>query len=223
MALDADDIKKINELLSSGLKTALDARDQDIAGLIKKHLDPVNREIESLKSKGVAAGDDDDDADSGKAKGKGRGKDSDPEVAREVARLRKMVEDRDKELQTRQQAERRSKLESAARNELLMRGVPAERVDVALAYLRDRLAYEGDTDKMGLANKDKYGNDVLEPLGDALGSFLGTTEGKIFLPPSGGQGTGEAAGGAPPPTTKEGKFDWDSAARNLNLKPLMGG
>lgn len=208
MALDADDIKKIADLIaasnaelkksmvdSDAVGKMLDARDAKTSKAIEEKL------AEAAKVK---------PADDAKAKPK----DGDvpaPLQARLDALERETKEAKEaaaSEKAQRETAEQLNAFETAA----IAAGVAPERVRGARAVLHleeKRIGYTTDG-KPGLKFNRK-GYDEILPMADGLKEWLSTDEGKAYLPPTGSQGTGGGKGA--PNTTTNGEV---SAASILN-------
>ena len=194
MALDDADKKTIADLIAAALKP------ETIGAAVKAHVDAAVKPLQDRldvaeKAAKEAAEKAGKPADEGKSDGKGKGKDADPETAKEVAALRARLEASDK---AREEAEARSKAEArsnAAREALAKAGVPADRLPHAMAYLDTQGVIAADKDgKVGWKGKDRFGVDALLSLEDGAKAWAATPDGKLYLPPSGAQGTGTGAG-----------------------------
>lgn len=81
----------------------------------------------------------------------------------------------------------------AAREALAKAGVPAERVGIAMAYLKDQGVL--DIEKGGWKGKDKLGMDATLGLDEGAAAWLKSDAGKLFLPPTQATGAPNPGGG----------------------------
>lgn len=197
MALDEADKKYIADLLK-GLLTGDDLKNvvgeaakAHVTAAVKPLQDRLDATEKTVKDSAEKAG---KPADEGKGKD-AKAKDADPETAKELAALRASLEN---ERKAREEAENRSKAEArdaAAREALAKAGVPADRLPHAMAFLGTQGVIATDKDgKPGWKGKDRFGVDTLLPLEDGAKAWASTPDGKLYLPPSGAQGTGTGAG-----------------------------
>lgn len=195
MALDEADKKYIAELLAGALKP------ETIGAAVKAHVDAAVKPLQDRLDAGEKAAKDAKEAaekagkpaDDGKGKD-GKGKDADPETAKELAALRARLEASDK---AREEAENRSKTEArdnATREALAKAGIPADRLPHAMAFLGTQGVIADKDGKVGWKGKDRFGVDAVLPLEEGAKAWASTPDGKLYLPPSGVQGTGTGAG-----------------------------
>ncbi len=202
MALDPDDLVAIKNLLAE----QAGEWDKALPGLVSKQVTAALGDVDARIAAALPK------ADPKGKKAKGDDVDLGDSVADEVAKLRKMVEAREKALAEAEAQAKQERLQGAARDALAKAGVPADRLPVAMAFLRDRLAYDGEA--IGMKAMDRFGTETVQGFDEAIPAFLKTTEGKLFLPASGSQGTGTGAG-RPAPRTTEGKTDWSQLKQGM--------
>jgi len=208
LALDDADKAFIKDLLASTVKAAVDpiaakVDPAELGKIVGAHIDEKTKGFltpEKLAEREAAAAkkaSDDAEAAKGKeAEGKGKDAKPDPKVAAleaEIAKLRNDTAAATAAATAEHEKARATALHSAARDALAKKGIPAERLDLALDVLKARglLTYEGDVP--GWKGKNSVGLDAVLPLADAADAWV-KGEGKMFLPPVDLGGTGEGAG-----------------------------
>lgn len=199
MALDKADLDKITELVTAALTS--DAAKKVYGEAAKAHVDVAlkpfadkleasTKEVEALKA--AKPGDKSTDKDDKAAKGTDKG---DSETAKQLAAIQARLEASEK---ARVDAEERNKAEamhSAARESLAKAGIPADRLPHAMAFLGTQgVIVAGADGKPGWKGKDKYGVETVLSLEEGAKSWATTPDGKLYLPPTGTQGTGTGAG-----------------------------
>jgi hypothetical protein len=200
--------------LAKAIADALKANNEQQAGEIGKAIDgklkPVTERLETIEKKPA------DDKGKGKDDDKGKGgKDkeaADPEVAELKKRLDQSELERKAEADKRITEERRN----AARAALVDAGMPADRVKHALTFLESEglIATDEKTGVHGFRGKDKYGAPLIIAGKEGAAAWLGTDDGKAYLPAKAVNGTGDTAGGrqgdrtSTAPRTEKGGLDW---------------
>lgn len=153
----------------------------------------------------------------------GDGKGGDDKADPAVAQLRAQLEELTRKTKVAEQAAASEKaareeeqLIGALRETLAKAGVPAEkqRPVVALLHAADKRVRRTTDGQPGLHFRRNGYEEVL-PLEAAVKEWLGTDEGKQFLPPTGVQGTGQGPGNRTPDLRTGGKFDPDKAGAAL--------
>ncbi len=220
MALDADDLKKIAELI--GAATSAEKLTPIVAEAAKAH---VNAAIGGLKLdekfKEIA---DKIKPPEDPKKGDKDGKDKDGKSgdSAEVAQLRAAIEAEKKAREEAEAGRRRDALDSAARDALIKAGVPADRVRHAMAVLKADGVLDFTADgKPGWKGKDKHGVDTILPVEDGAAGWAKTDDGKHFLPPVNAQGDGSGAGNKTP-IVRDGKIDLAAIGNKLNRALASG-
>lgn len=212
MPLDADDLKKLSEMIAAGVKAAVDplaakVDPAEIGKIVKAHVAEGTKGLvsaEDLAKREADAKKAADDAAAAKAaadaeaagKGKGKGSEPDPAVAAleaKIALLTKQAADAQEAAKAEREKARTTALHSATRAALTKNGIPEDKVDLALDVLKARgvLTYDGDTP--GWKGKNDVGLEAVLPLDVAAGAWM-KAEGKHFLPPVDIGGTGDGAG-----------------------------
>ena len=200
MPLDEADKKYIADLLKGviGGDEMKKAIGDTVAAHVEARVKPLGERLDSAEKAAKEAKESAEKsakpADEGKGKeGKG-GKEADPETAKELAALRTSLEN---ERKAREDAENRSKAEArdaATREALAKAGIPADRLPHAMAFLGTQGVIAEKDGKVGWKGKDRFGVDAILPLEDGAKAWAATPDGKLYLPPSGIQGTGTGAG-----------------------------
>lgn len=211
MPLDDADKKVIADLIAAAMAP------EKIAPIVKAHVDaglkdsPKGDDLKKLVSESVgealkAAKPADDKGKDDKGKSGDAGN---PEVAQLKAQF-------EQERTARLAAEAKAKtdaLHSAARAALAKAGVPGDRIEHAMAYLKDKgLLDYASTGSPGWKGKDQYNVDAVLDMEAGAKAWLQTTDGKHYLPPEDVRGTGDGAGG------RGGR----SGSGPLNLTDLRG-
>lgn len=131
-----------------------------------------------------------------------------------------------KDAEAKRAAAERSALEDRAygsvREALAKSGVPADRIQLAMAFVKSEgLVKFGDDGSFGFEKVDQWGNKAkIDPAAWA-GEFVKTDTGKALLPASQTQGAGSHGGPTPPPMTSGNKVDWSNlAAGGINTSAL---
>lgn len=251
MALDDADKKFITELLAGALKTHGEEADKkyvtaDAAGKMVEQ--GVKGGIEALKlpeligeavKKAVPAGGDKgkDNASGDADKGdKGKNGAADPVVAKlqeQLEQLQAQNRSADERAKAAEEASRRQKLEAELRNALSAGGVAPGLMDATMALLPSRtlsdgkpiLVHENDGSiKMRIQRKG-YVDTVA--VAEGVKDWLGTDEGKNYLPPSGKQGDGSSSGspggrtGTNQVPMKDGRIDFAALAPNVSISNAL--
>lgn len=210
MALDAEALEQIRAIIAESTASI-------VGDAVKTHVDQalggLDKRVETLVRAAIPAPapppKDGDDGGPDPKKGK-----PDP-VEAQVRQQREQIEAMKRELAEERAKAQRQKLTAAARDSLIKAGVPADRVGVALKVLGDSLAVDGET--MGVKAADRWGEETIQPLDEAIPAFLKTDEGKLFVPPTPARGAGLERGTATAPKNAEGKTDWDKIARSVSI------
>ena len=191
MALDADDLKKIGELIAGAIKP------ETIGEAVKAHIgalkleDTVKASVEAaLKARADA---EPDPADKDGKKGKD-GKSSEADAR--VAKLEKDIAAEREARETAENGRKADALNTAARDALAKAGIPADRIKHAMASLGvDGVLTYDAAGKPGWKGKDKYGTDAVLDIEAGATEWAASAAGKVFSPPTNAQGSGERPGG----------------------------
>lgn len=201
MALDEADKKAIADMIGASLKAAMtpEVLGAAVAPVVDAHVKAATKDAvtpaalkaqldelaKTLKPAEPGAG--------GGEGGKGKGGDPDPKIAALEKRLLEQ-EQATKTAQAAAAAEaersRTSTLHTKAREALGKAGVPADRLDFAMATLKDKGVLTYDGDRPGWKGKDRLNLDAVLDMEAAATDWV-KADGKLFLPPSGASGTGE--------------------------------
>lgn len=209
MALDADDLKKIGEIIAAAnaeaAKTAVNA--DAVGKMIKQALadntTAIDAKIKEVADK-VKPGDTETETAAEKAKREkdGKFKAKDGEVDPAIARLEQQLADLTKankasaeKAEKAELAKAKSEEQSAIRDALSANGVPAERQRLALLALEADGRVKRDASGKIIYSAPRKGYEDPLDLGDGIKEYLATDEGKQFVPPLGTGGTGTGAGG----------------------------
>jgi hypothetical protein len=192
MPLDQADLDKITALIKGSLTA--EALSPIIGEALKPALAKVEQdnaklraELEAAKAKPA----DEKKAEDGK-KPEGGAAAPDPATAAELAALKQRLEATEKARADEAAARKVDAVHVAAREALQKAGVPADRVAIARAFLKDQGLI--DVEKGGWKGKDRLGIDAVLGLDEGAAAWLKSDAGKLFLPPSPAQGTGGAPG-----------------------------
>ena len=85
---------------------------------------------------------------------------------------------------------RTDRLHVAARDALAKAGIPADRLPMALAYVKELGVLDYDGDQPGWKGKNSLGLDAVLSMEEAAAGWT-KADGKVFLPPTGAGGTGD--------------------------------
>jgi hypothetical protein len=245
MPLDDNDKTEIQKIIAEALKplseqfvTADNAQKMVQQG-VANAIEGLNL-AETIKSTvteaiGGQGGEGGDGGGQGGAGAGGQGGDGQPDP--QVMRLQERQQELERKLReqetARQEAEAREKqnrLDGAVREALGAVGVPGERVPHAMAWLKTRTTDDGKPvlvlDDQGRAAWRIQKNGYVDTLAlqDGATAWLGTDDGKSYLPPTNRQGAGGGAGDSPnsgrsgagdAPRGKDGALDWSRLGANL--------
>lgn len=228
MALDDADKKAIAEMIAGGLKDfggEFDKRFLTVDGatkVFKQGLQDLDLDGKIKAAVGEMAEDDDDDDDGAETAAVKK-------LQRQLEETNRKVEE---ERQARQAAEaqsRRQAMEAAVTDSLGRAGVPSARHRQALAYLQTLKTDQGEpvldvTDGgqvVWRAQKNGYVDEIA--VKEGIEAWVGTDDGKHYLPPRGSNGTGDGAGNpgggrdASVPRDADGNIDWGALTGRLNM------
>lgn len=239
MALDDNDKKAIGELIAAALKANNDeqakAVDATVGKAVKaldldgklKALD-IDGKLEAVKTELKV----EPPADPPKG-GKGGSVTDDPEFKKlqaELAKVQKTAEEQAKRAKDAEAAQKAEALANGVRDALVAGGADPKRVQIALSHLTatGRIKLD-DKGQPAFAFTRDWGEE-LAPAAKGATEWLGTDEGKLFVPPVGSQGSGDgvqpgnrnAKGPSTAPRTKEGTVDFGALRGRMNIAPLVG-
>ncbi len=184
------------------------------------HLKGINDEITALKAAKPDAKAEEEAAREAANKA-GKGKEADPRIAQLEARLAAS----DKAAADAAIAAKNAALSSAARDALIKHGVPADRVAHAMAFVNMQGLLTHDGDRPGWKGKDQYGADAVLDLDAAAKAFVGSADGKVYMPPLNAGGTGGGVGNANA-AQRNGTTTIDALRKTgggVNIGALLGG
>lgn len=233
MPLEAADIAKINELMADALKNALkpEALAAAVAPVVKAHTEAAMKGVvttEGLEKFGTDLAAKlkpaEPDPKAGDPANKSKGAD-DPTVqalTRKVAEMEAANKAALEQVAAEKAKARIDRLHVAARDALAKAGIPADRLPMALAYVKELGVLDYDGDQPGWKGKSSLGLDAVLPMDDAAAAWA-KADGKVFLPPTGAGGTGDGNRGGSGGGNRNGTgLTMDSLTRSLSSAALGG-
>lgn len=192
MALDQADLDKITALIK-GSVTA-EVLSPIIGEAMKPSLSKLEQENAKLRADldAVKAKPPEEKKPEDGKKPEGGAAAPDAATAAELAALRQRLDASEKARADEVAARKVDQVHVATREALAKAGVPAERVGIAMAFLKDQGVI--DVEKSGWKGRDKLGMEGVLGLDEGAAAWLKTDEGKLFLPQSAAQGTGGPQG-----------------------------
>ncbi len=216
MPLDAEDKKTIAEMIKETLggdtltKTIGEAAAAAVKGLKLK--DTIKAQVDTAVKAAVPEPKDD-------PKDKSKGK-ADDKVAAQLEAMQTQLEEERTAREKAEAARRTDRLHSTAQAALVASDVPGDRVKAAMALLQtEGLLEVAEDGSPVMKGKDKFGAEALIPVKDGIDDWLKTDEGKLFLPPTDAQGTGDGATTVNFKTGK-GEVDLDRVRKELKKNVL---
>ena len=209
MALDAADLKAIQDLITASTTATTEASAKQVKEAIAA-LDLDNK-LAALKPPAPAAPPADD--------AKAPADDANPELARMKARMEEMARKQEEAIGRATEAEKRAKTDAMLRafdSAAATAGVPADRLATLRALVHNaegRIGYD-DGGQMGMDFQRNGYTDHL-PFDKGLAEYLSTPAGKQFLPPTNIAGTGDKPSGNSTLLSSGGEIDADSLLDNL--------
>ena len=178
MITDAQAAQKVDEKIKGA-----------IGGLgLDEKLKGITDAIAAASAKPAGKGDDEDKADA-------KGGKTDPATAAQLKALQASLEEEKTKREAAEEARKLDSMLGAFRGELSKAGVPANRVDhvVAVLHNQQQRLKVGDDGTPGIEySRDGYKEVV--PFSKDVAEFLGSDDGKAFLPPRDVAGTGGGGG-----------------------------
>jgi hypothetical protein len=192
MALDQADLDKITALIKGSLTA--EVLSPIIGEAMKPSLGKLEQENAKLRADldAVKAKPPEEKKPEDGKKPEGGAPAPDAATAAELAALRQRLEATEKARADEVAARKVDAVHVGAREALQKAGVPAERVGIAMAFLKDQGVI--DVEKGGWKGKDKLGMEAVLGLDEGAAAWLKSDDGKLFLPPSPAQGTGGTFG-----------------------------
>lgn len=192
MALDDEDKKAIATMIAEQLKASAKATEQTIAKALAG-LD-LDKRIETLKTE--LAPKEPEPKDEPPKDGKTLA--DDPEFKRLKAELetqRKATEAQARRAEEEAKARQAEALQNGVSQALTAAGADPKRVGMALAWLKERGAVKLDERGVPVFTfKRDWGEEAKAAADGGAAEWLGTDDGKFFVPPSQVQGSGDGAG-----------------------------
>lgn len=236
MPLDDADIEKISGLIGAALKTHGEEQGKATTALVTK---ATKAAIDGLKlddrfkayDEKLAAVPKPPEGGAGDGAGKGTGGEPGKGDSETAIALRKLQAELDnerkaREAQTRKAAEaeaarQQELLQNKVRDALVANGANPKLVSVALNDLLARkMVRLNDKGEPVFTFRRSYGADEDVAVGDGAKEWLGTDEGKFFVPATEKKGTGDRVERGTAGARKDGKVDWGSLAGRVNLGAL---
>lgn len=214
MPLDQADLDKITALIKGSITA--EALSPLIGEALKPSLTKLEQDNAKLRAEleAVKAKPEGEKKAEGEKKPEGGAAGPDAATAGELAALRQRLEATEKARADEAAARKVDAVHVSVREALQKAGVPADRVGVAMAVLKEQGVI--DTEKGGWKGKDRLGMDAVLGLDEGAASWLKSDTGKLFLPPSPAQGTGGGPGFGAGPAGGDGTAKLsDLAGRGL--------
>lgn len=198
MALDADDIKKIGEMIGEHAKNSEPERLKALEAVVGRALGALKLDDKITALKAEIEGKIKPEPDAKEPDAKASAIADDPAFKRLQAGLEaatKAAEEQKKRAEAAEQASKRERLSAGVRDALTSAGADPKRVQIALTHLEASGAVTLD-DKGAPAFKFRRdgGYDDVVDAAKGAAEWLKTQDGQFFLPPSGAKGTGDGAG-----------------------------
>lgn len=222
MALDADDLKKIGDLIAASNAETKKAFESTVATAIKSQGAELDKKLDGIKAdvdKKLA----DKPADPPPGDKKPGDKSVDPTEHPEFKKLQAKVREQE-EAAARAEIDRKANLlRSSVQDALVAGGADPKRAKFAVDTLIGSGAVKLDDKGQPVFGMKRSWGDEAVPVVDGAKEWLATSEGQFFVPPVGAQGTGDKGGTpagnrpAEAPRTKEGGLDWGALAGRTNL------
>lgn len=236
MPLSKEDLAEVTTLFSGLLKTHSEEQNKAVEALIGKAVPGVvAKSLEGLKLDDKFKAIDEKikppetDKDKGTDKKSKADDDDSPAVKRlaaELAEEKKKREATEAKAREQEVAQKAEHLRQRLTDALVTGGADPKRVRIAVNDIlaQGKVKYD-DQGAIVWLTKETWGEDSV-PVADAAKKWLGTDDGKFFVPPTGHNGTGErggqpAAGSTSAPRTKEGGLDWSAVASKARLAPVL--
>lgn len=151
----------------------------------------------------------------GKKAGEGAGGDLSPEAQQRFAAMEAKLADAENKAKAAERAALEDRAHGAVRDALVKAGIPAERVPLALAFVKSEgLIKFADDGTFGFDKVDQWGGKVKQDPAAWAGEFVKTDTGKALLPAAPTQGSGGQGRTTAPPTINGTTIDWDALARS---------
>lgn len=211
MALDADDLKKIGEMLTEAVgKQVGETLKSQVAAL---GLDKLGETVKALGADVTALKTTKTEGDEGEGKGKGKqepGK-ADPATQALQAQLKTLTDN----LAAEKRRGAESARDTAIREALAANGVTdPTRIKAALPVILANLAHEiGDDGGLTWKVEQNGVPNVPVDTATAIKSFVGTDIGKMFIPATGVNGAGDRGGNRQQANASGKAFDWGAAEK----------
>lgn len=208
MALDADDLKKIGELLTEAVgKQVSETLKSQVAAL---GLDKIGDTVKALGADVTALKVKPEDVADDKGKGKPDTK-TDPATQALQAQLKTLTDN----LAAEKRRGAESARDTAIREALAANGITdPTRIKAALPVILANLAHEiGDDGGLTWKVEQNGVPNVPVDTATAIKSFVGTDIGKMFIPASGVNGSGDRGGNRQQAPANGKAFDWGAAEK----------
>jgi len=138
-----------------------------------------------------------------------------PEVQQRIAAMEAKLADAESKAKAAERSALEDRAHGAVRDALVKAGVPADRVPLALAFVKSEgLIKFADDGTFGFDKVDQWGGKVKQDPAAWAGEFVKTDTGKALLPAAPTQGAGSQGRTTAPPTINGTTIDWDALARS---------
>lgn len=151
----------------------------------------------------------------GEGAGEGAGGDLSPEAQQRFAAMEAKLADAENKAKAAERAALEDRAHGAVRDALAKAGVPADRIPLALAFVKSEgLIKFAEDGTFGFDKVDQWGGKVKQDPAAWAGEFVKTDTGKALLPAAPTQGAGGQGRATAPPTINGTTIDWDALARS---------
>lgn len=238
MPLDDKDLEQIAKLIAAAQTKAAEEADKRLEATIGKAIKAAGvettKQLEALKAETekrfgeIPKPADPPDPKAGDKPGDIENSPAFKKLQAEVEASKKQAAEQAKRAEQAEAKRSAELLTNATRDALIASGADPKRVHLALPVLQASGRIKLDDKGAPVMVFQRNGYEEALPVGDGAKEWLGTDDGKVFVPPSGKQGTGDGVqrGGASQsgsaPRNKDGSLDWSQLAGRINLAPLEG-
>lgn len=138
-----------------------------------------------------------------------------PELKQQIAAMEAKLADAESKAKAAERSALEDRAHGAVRDALVKAGVPADRVSLALAFVKSEgLIKFAEDGTFGFDKVDQWGGKVKQDPAAWAGEFVKTDTGKALLPAAPTQGAGSQGRTTAPPTINGTTIDWDALARS---------
>jgi hypothetical protein len=216
VTLTPEQLAEIDKRMGEAIKTAFTgdafkgALSAALAPAIEGATKPLAEKLATLE-----AGAKKPETPPGKKEGEGKPGDLSPEAQQRFAAMEAKLADAENKAKAAERAALEDRAHGAVRDALAKAGVPADRIPLALAFVKSEgLIKFADDGTFGFDKVDQWGGKVKQDPAAWAGEFVKTDTGKQLLPAAPTQGAGSQGRTTAPPTINGTTIDWDALARS---------